>query len=146
MRAKQVSPDSEGIEQTRTAGSKAKLPERGANPRSGFTYGRCERSELVRIAKELSRQEPQVRKRNFLSAEQIQEANLQMCFICQKSFVICHAELVSASVTFDKASIPSTAPRAKTPNFGVLVKILAVIVPKTLPSKILLTKFVRLHF
>ncbi|MDO5306321.1 MAG: hypothetical protein Q4E83_01015 [bacterium] len=26
-------PDSEGIELTRTAGSKAKLPERGANPR-----------------------------------------------------------------------------------------------------------------
>ena len=32
-------PDSEGIELTRTAGSKAKLPERGANPRSGFAVG-----------------------------------------------------------------------------------------------------------
>ena len=32
-------PDSEGIELTRTAGSKAKLPERGANPRSGFSVG-----------------------------------------------------------------------------------------------------------
>ena len=39
-------PDSEGIELTRTAGSKAKLPPRrwrvrarGANPRSGFSVG-----------------------------------------------------------------------------------------------------------
>ena len=33
-------PDSEGIELTRTAGSKAKLPERGANPR-GRIFGRA---------------------------------------------------------------------------------------------------------
>ena len=32
-------PDSEGIELTRTVGSKAKLPERGANPRRGFSLG-----------------------------------------------------------------------------------------------------------
>ena len=32
-------PDSEGIELIRTAGSKAKLPERGANPRGGFSVG-----------------------------------------------------------------------------------------------------------
>ena len=33
-------PDSEGIELTRTAGSKAKLPERGANPRERI-FGRA---------------------------------------------------------------------------------------------------------
>ena len=38
-------PDSEGIELTRTVGSKAKLPERGANPRRGFADGMSERSE-----------------------------------------------------------------------------------------------------
>lgn len=37
-RSEQI-PDSEGIELIRTAGSKAKLPERGANPRGGFSVG-----------------------------------------------------------------------------------------------------------
>ncbi len=60
--------------------------------------------------------------------------DLQTCFICKKSFVICHESLVSASVTFDKAYIPSTAPRAKILNLGVLVNALAVNVFQILPS------------
>ena len=41
----------------------------------------------------------------------------------------------SPFATSDKISMPSTAPRAKTPNLGVLVKALAVNVPQILPSK-----------
>jgi len=41
---------------------------------SGFADGRHEQSELVRIAKKLSKLEPKVQLRNFLSVEQIKDS------------------------------------------------------------------------
>ena len=41
--------------------------------------------------------------------------------------------MFSPFATSDKTSMPSTAPRAKTPNLGVLVNALAVRVPSLLP-------------
>ena len=45
----------------------------------GFPYGRHERSELVRIARKLSKLEPKVLLRNFPSVEEIQEESHPLC-------------------------------------------------------------------